>query len=137
MVLEYLGPNPKKIFGSILQLNLTINYGAAFGLGEQSGKFFAIFAIAFLAVVFYIGRRLDSTKWAITLGILAGGITGNLTDRIFRAPGKLNGGVVDWIQIPHWPIFNLADVSINLGVILILILLIKNVPLNSQRLKSG
>lgn len=106
-------------------------------MGNQSGRYFAIFAIVFLAVVFYVGRRIDSTKWAFTLGLLAGGITGNLSDRIFRAPGALNGGVVDWIQIPHWPIFNIADSSIVLGFILVLILMLKNVPLNSQRLKNG
>ena len=125
-----------KLIGSFLKLNLTINSGAAFSMGSGSGRIFAIFAIVFIAVVFYIGRRIDSKIWATTLGALAGGVCGNLSDRIFRAPGGLNGGVVDWIQLPHWPIFNFADVVIDVAVLIILFLLIKKTPLNSDRHKG-
>jgi signal peptidase II len=114
-----------------------MNNGAAFSVGSGSGRFFAIFAIAFVAVVLYIGQRIDSKSWAIALGTLAGGVCGNLSDRIFRAPGRLNGGVVDWIQLPHWPIFNLADVAIDLSVLAIIYLLMKKVPLSSDRLPNG
>jgi signal peptidase II len=121
----------------LLKLNLTINNGAAFSLGSGSGRFFAIFAVTFIAIVFYIGRRIDSKVWAVTLGALVGGVSGNLSDRIFRAPGGLNGGVVDWIQLPHWPVFNFADIAIDVSVIAIVILLVKKIPLNSERLKNG
>ena len=114
-----------------------MNNGAAFSLGAGSGRYFAIFAIAFVAVVLYIGQRIDSKSWALTLGVLAGGVCGNLSDRIFRAPGGLNGGVVDWIQLPHWPVFNFADVAIDLAVLGVIYLLMKKVPLNSERLKNG
>lgn len=137
LVLKYLGEGPKRILGEFLKLNLTINNGAAFSFGQGGGKYFAIFAITFVAVVLYIGRRIDSNKWAIALGVLAGGVSGNLSDRIFRAPGQLNGGVVDWIQLPHWPVFNIADISIDLAVLYIAFLLYKKVPLNSQRLRNG
>jgi signal peptidase II len=137
LVLKYLGEHPRRIFGDFLKLNLTINNGAAFSFGQGGGRFFAIFALTFVAVVLYIGRRIDSNNWAIALGALAGGVSGNLSDRIFRAPGKLNGGVVDWIQLPHWPIFNFADISIDLAVVYIAYLLYKKVPLNSQRLGNG
>jgi signal peptidase II len=137
LAIKYLGTSPKKIIGSFLKLNLTVNNGAAFSFGTGSGKYFAIFAICFIAVVLYIGRRIDSKVWATTLGTLAGGVSGNLSDRLFRAPGGLNGGVIDWIQLPHWPVFNLADVSIDSAVIAIIYLLMKKVPLNSQRIKNG
>lgn len=137
LAIKYLGPNPKKILGDFLQFNLTINNGAAFSIGMGSGRYFAIFGIVVLAVIFYVGRRIDSGAWAISLGILAGGICGNLSDRLFRSPGQLKGGVVDWIQLPNWPIFNFADLSIDLSFFLIAWLVIKKIPLNSQRLKNG
>jgi signal peptidase II len=136
LALKYLGEHPKKILGTFLQLNLTVNHGAAFSLGNSFGSFFAIFAVVFLAVIFYVGNRIDSIRWAVALGILAGGVTGNLSDRLFRAPGKLQGGVVDWIQIPHWPTFNISDVAIDIGILLCLILWLKKKPLNSQRSKN-
>jgi signal peptidase II len=120
-----------------VRLDLIINNGAAFSIGQSSGNIFAIFAITFLAVIFYVGRRIDTNSWAICLGILAGGVSGNLCDRLFRAPGRLNGGVVDWIRLPHWPVFNLADVCISIGILIAVALTIRKTPLNSKRLKDG
>jgi len=65
-----------------------------------------------------------------------GGIFGNLTDRIFRSPGGLQGEVVDWIQIPHWPIFNIADSSVVCGAILITILNWKNIEFSKSEGKK-
>jgi signal peptidase II len=56
-----------------------------------------------------------------------GGIFGNLTDRIFREPGMLRGEVVDWIQLPNWPIFNIADSAVVCAAVLVTILSIKNI----------
>ena len=56
---------------------------------------------------------------------LLGGATGNLTDRIFRSPGPFRGWVVDWIQLPHWPVFNLADSAITCGVVLFVLLAVR------------
>jgi signal peptidase II len=137
LALKFLGPNPKQILGSFLQFNLVINHGAAFSIGSNSGRLFAIFAIVFLAVIFYIGRRIDSNKWALSLGVLAGGVAGNLSDRLFRAPGQLNGGVVDWIALPNWPVFNVADICVDFSFAAIAYLIIKKVPLDSKRLKNG
>ena len=137
LAFKYLGESPKKIFGNFLKLNLTINNGAAFNIGIGSGRFFAIFGTLVLAVIFYIGRRIDSKSWAVSLGILAGGIGGNLSDRIFRNPGYLQGGVIDWIQIPKWPIFNFADMAITLGFATCIWLTYKKIPMDSQRLKNG
>jgi signal peptidase II len=67
-------------------------------------------------------RQLRSLPWAITLGLLLGGATGNLTDRLLRSPGLFRGDVVDWIQLPHWPVFNLADSAIVCGGVLAVLL---------------
>ena len=79
-------------------------------------------------VIFYYGRSVRSNPWAIALGLALGGIFGNLSDRIFRTPGGLQGEVIDWIQIPNWPVFNIADMSVVSAAILITFLSWKNVP---------
>lgn len=70
---------------------------------------------------------MKSTPWAVALGLALGGIFGNLADRIFREPGMLRGEVVDWIQLPNWPIFNIADSSVVCAAFLVTILSIKNI----------
>ena len=81
-----------------------------------------------VGVIFYYGRSVRSNVWAIALGLALGGIFGNLSDRIFRTPGALQGEVIDWIQIPNWPVFNIADMSVVSAAILITFLSWKNVP---------
>jgi signal peptidase II len=70
---------------------------------------------------------VKSTPWAVALGLALGGIFGNLADRIFREPGMLRGEVVDWIQLPNWPIFNIADSAVVCAAVLVTILSIKNI----------
>ena len=80
-----------------------------------------------VAVIFYFGRKVKSLPWAVALGLVLGGIFGNLADRIFRAPGGLQGEVIDWIQIPHWPVFNIADTAVVSAAVLITYLTAKNI----------
>jgi len=78
------------------------------------------------------GARFTHRVWILAAGLVVGGIAGNLFDRIFRAPGALSGQVIDWIELPHWPTFNLADTSIVSGAILAAILVLRNIsPHNS------
>jgi signal peptidase II len=68
------------------------------------------------------------------MGLLLGGVLGNLTDRIFREPGFLSGHVIDWIEIPHWPVFNLADSAITVAAALAFILSLRNIsPITEVR----
>jgi len=83
-------------------------------------------------VIFYYGRSVRSNPWAIAPGLALGGIFGNLSDRIFRTPGALQGEVIDWIQIPNWPVFNIADMSVVSAAILITFLSWKNVPFKGK-----
>jgi signal peptidase II len=62
--------------------------------------------------------------------MLLGGALGNLSDRLFRSPGVFRGHVVDWIELPHWPIFNLADSAIVLGGVLAVLLSLLGVELD-------
>ena len=77
-------------------------------------------------------RVLDRV-WAAALGLLLAGVLGNLTDRIFRVPGPFEGHVVDFLQLPNWPIFNVADMAINIGVGLILIQAFRGIRLDGTR----
>jgi len=131
-----LSDEPKKVIGSILQFKLAFNSGAAFSLASSGTIFLSSFSIIVAATIFYFGRKVRSTPWAVALGLVLGGIFGNLTDRIFRSPGGLQGEVVDWIQIPHWPIFNIADTAVVCGAILITILNFKNIEFSKNEGKN-
>jgi signal peptidase II len=118
--LEYHAPI--QVIGTLLQFDVIRNRGAAFGIGEALTIFLTIIAAVVIVVIARIARKLYSLPWAIALGLLLGGAFGNLTDRIFRAPGVFEGAVVDFIRPAHFAVFNLADSAIVCGGILIVIL---------------
>ncbi|MCX4677928.1 signal peptidase II [Streptomyces sp. NBC_01433] len=116
---------PIEIFGDWLKFNAIRNAGAAFGIGEAFTVIFTVIAAGVIVVIARLARKLYSLPWAIALGLLLGGALGNLTDRIFRAPGVFKGAVVDFIAPAHFAVFNLADSAIVCGGILIVILSFK------------
>ncbi|WP_338695641.1 signal peptidase II [Streptomyces sp. Q6] len=111
-----------EILGDWLKLEVIRNPGAAWGIGEAFTIVFTLIAAAVIVVIARLAKKLYSTPWAIALGLLLGGALGNLTDRIFRAPGVFEGAVVDFIAPKNYPVFNLADSAIVCGGILIVIL---------------
>lgn len=93
-------------------------------------SFTIIFTALSLAVVIFIARtaqRIKHRGWAIVAGLVLGGVLGNLTDRIFREPRFLYGHVIDWIEIPHWPIFNIADSAITIAAAIAIVLTARNI----------
>ncbi|MGW1815669.1 signal peptidase II [Streptomyces sp. NPDC002125] len=116
---------PIEIFGEWLKFDAIRNAGAAFGIGEAFTVIFTAIAAVVIIVIVRLARKLYSLPWAIALGLLLGGALGNLTDRIFRAPGVFEGAVVDFIAPAHFAVFNLADSAIVCGGILIVILSFK------------
>jgi signal peptidase II len=118
---------------SLLRLELARNPGAAFSTATSYTAVLTFVAIAAALVVVWFARRLGSTGWAIGLGFLLAGILGNLTDRIFRAPGPLQGHVVDFLRLPHWPIFNVADVCINIAAVVIVVQALRGVGVSGGR----
>ena len=81
-------------------------------------------------------RTLSDRLWAIGLGCLLGGVLGNLTDRVFRDPGFLRGHVVDFFQLPNWPVFNVADICINVAAAVIIVQAIRGVSHTGDRKAS-
>lgn len=120
-----------KVLGSFLQLTETRNPGAAFSIGGPSETvLFTAIAVGVVIFILRTSSRIRSLPWAVTLGLLLGGATGNLTDRILRSPGLFRGFVVDWIELPHWPVFNVADSSIVCGGVLAVILAMRGVRID-------
>ena len=132
LALRTLSSTPKRILGSLLELRLTVNSGAAFSLAQSATIFLSLLSFLAIGAISIFARSITSRAWGVALGFLLGGICGNLYDRIFRAPYLLHGAVVDWIRLPHWPIFNLADTSIVISAITIAILLANDVKPRSR-----
>ena len=124
---------PISVLGGLVTLRLTRNPGAAFSTATGYTVLLTLVAIGVVICVTRLAARLGSTVWAVALGLLLGGALGNLTDRIFRSPGPLRGHVVDFLELPHWPIFNLADSAIVLGAVLITLQSLRGVHLDGKR----
>ena len=100
------------VIPEIFHLTYILNPGAAFGILENQRFFFVIIAVAMIAIVIYLYPRLPSKPLLLRLGIglMAGGAVGNVIDRI------KTGYVVDFFDFRIWPIFNIADIAIVVGV---------------------
>jgi signal peptidase II len=121
---------PVHVVDGVLELELTRNAGAAFSVGVGATIVFSVLAVAVAVIIVRTATRLADTGWGIALGLLLGGAIGNLIDRLVRSPGPLRGEVVDWIRLPHWPVFNLADSAIVIGAVVAVIVILRGHPLD-------
>jgi signal peptidase II len=127
-----------RLLGGALYLTHHRNTGAAFSFAEGWTVVFTLVAVVVAAVIVRTARRMYSTGWAVTLGLVLGGALGNLTDRVFRDPGFLRGGVVDFLSVfgPNgeiWPIFNVADSAIVCGGILGAVMALRGIEFDGSR----
>jgi signal peptidase II len=127
------GGRPHEVFGDLLQFRLTYNPGAAFSVGTGYTIVLTVIALVVIAVCLSLASRLGSTSWAVALGLLLGGAVGNVTDRITRAPAPFRGHVVDFIELPNWPVFNIADSAISMAAVLFVALSLRGVHLDGTR----
>jgi signal peptidase II len=127
------GETDRSLVGEVLVLHLTRNAGAAFSTGTAYTELLSSLAICAVLVVVWLSRRVRSKLWAAAFGLLLAGISGNLTDRLLREPGPLRGHVVDFLMLPHWPVFNVADMCINVAAALILVQAFRGIRLDGSR----
>lgn len=128
------------VLGDFLQWHFVRNPGAAFSLASGSTWIFTILATAVVCVILWQIRRLGSLLWAAFFGLLLGGVLGNLTDRLTRAPGFPVGHVIDFISTPWMipAIYNIADIAICSGMALFVLVTLFGLPLDgSPRRKRG
>jgi signal peptidase II len=130
-----------RVLGGALYLTQLRNVGAAFSFAEGATVLFSLVAVVVAVVIVRTARKLYSTWWAVTLGLVLGGALGNLIDRIFRDPGFLRGGVVDFLSVfgPDgrvFPVFNVADSAIVCGGILGALLALRGVEFDGSRART-
>jgi signal peptidase II len=128
------------VLGDFLQFYLVRNPGAAFSLGEGVTWIFTIaLAAVAVAIVWIAATRLRSRAWAVVLGLLLGGVLGNLTDRLFREPGFAVGHVVDFISTPWMmpAIYNVADTFIVTMMIAVAIIVLLGIRFDGTRETRG
>ena len=121
------------VIGDLLVLHLTRNPGAAFSTGTRYTVLLTCVAMAAVLVVLHLSRRIGTVAWAVALGLLLSGVAGNLTDRLFRAPGPMRGHVIDFLMLPNWPVFNVADICIDVAAGLILLLAFRGIRIGGGR----
>jgi signal peptidase II len=124
---------PREVVDGLLRLHLAHNAGAAFSTGTSYTVVLTLIALVVIAVCLRMAGRLRSRAWAVALGLVVGGAFGNVTDRIFRDPSPFRGHVVDFIELPHWPIFNVADSAITVAAVLFVWLAYRGVRLDGSR----
>lgn len=112
---------PVSVIGSWLQFTYAENPGAAFSSFVGSGRVIGVIGIGVTGFLLYLISRTTRRVELVALGLILGGALGNLTDRIFRGEGVLDGSVVDWIDWWFIPTFNIADAALNVGVALLLL----------------
>src|SRR2546423_5919801 len=127
VVASLQGERPVKLLGGLVYLQLVRNPGAAFSMATGMTWVLTLIAIAVVVAIVWIMPKLRSVGWAIGLSLVLAGALGNLSDRIFRAPGPLRGHVIDFVSMlePNgsaWPVFNVADSSIVVGGALIVLM---------------
>jgi len=134
LALAHLTPGePVNVIGSLLKFNLIRNSGAAFSLGAGYTPYISAIQILVALGVVYLSRRLGSVGWAVAFGLLFGGALGNIIDRVLREPSPFHGHVVDFLQTPHWAIFNVADMAVTSAAVLLVVQTLRGVRLDGTR----
>ncbi len=121
-----------QIVGDWLKLQLTANSGAAFSMGTSITWVFTVLAAVVIVGILVAASRVTSQLWLVGLGGLLGGAAGNLTDRLTRPPSVGMGNVVDFIAVPHFPVFNLADSAIVCSVLLMFLASARGIPFHDR-----
>ena len=118
LALDRLADGPVHVIDGVLSWNLSYNSGGAFGLLQGFPEFFLVATIVVAGLILVWARSIEGTAHVLPLGLVLGGGLGNVFDRVVRDTG---GRVVDFIDLHVWPVFNIADSAIVVGVLTLLI----------------
>lgn len=127
------GRPPVEVVGQLLQLTFVRNPGGAFSIGTDHTWVFSVVATVVAVAIVWYARRVTSGWWLAALGILLGGAVGNLVDRFIQPPGPGVGHVVDFLKLPNWPVFNVADMAVVGGAVGIIVLSVLGVEPSRNR----
>ena len=133
VVAELEGRRVIELLGGQLSLAVSRNTGAAFSFAQGATLLFTTVAVVVVITILRLSGRVRSAGWALSLGLLLGGASGNLVDRLLRSPGPGRGAVVDWIALGWFPSFNIADSGIVVGGMLAVLLSFRGVELDGSR----
>ena len=123
-----LSDGPAYILHYSIGFVLARNTGAAFSLVRSATPLLALLAIGATVVLARTVARVSDKVLVVGLSLFLGGALGNLVDRLTRAPGFLRGGVIDFVKVGPWPLFNVADSAITIGAVLVVIAVIRDRP---------
>ena len=126
------GREPTHALGGAVTFTAIRNSGAAGSFAPHATLVFALLAVAVLVFIARVSPSVRSTGWAAGLGLIFAGAGGNLIDRLFRTPGFGRGAVLDFIQVGHSGIFNLADQCVTAGAVVILVQTFRGVPMRKD-----
>lgn len=136
--LAHLGEGPRSVVGELLQFQLIHNSGAAWGMGAEITPVVTVVQIIIcVGAIVFVARSVRSPGWLVALGLVIGGALGNIHDRLLRPPGAFFGEVVDFLELPHWPIFNVADMAVCTGAALIVLLAVLGRPADPAQESSA
>lgn len=124
------------LFDPWWQLRLVYNSGAAFGFAGGYTAVITVIAIGVVIAILRMSRRLRSIWWSVALGGILGGALGNLIDRMTQEPAPFRGYVIDFIEWPGFPVWNLADAAIVGSVALVFVLSLRDVPYDSRPVEA-
>ncbi|MEU3572986.1 signal peptidase II [Kitasatospora sp. NPDC036755] len=127
---HFSGTDPTEAFGGLLKFTLVFNSGGAFSVGAGETWFFTTVKFLVLILLLVMAPRVRTPVWAVSFGLVIAGAAGNLVDRLSRGPSPWEGRVVDWIQLPYWPVFNLADCGVVCGSALVVWTLTRGIRLD-------
>jgi signal peptidase II len=113
--------SPVQVIPGQLYLHLIRNPGAAFSMGEGSTVLLTCLAIAaMIFLLVWMVPRVRHPGWAVATGLLLAGVSGNLSDRLIREPGPFHGHVIDFLQVPWFAVFNVADMWITFAAVTVI-----------------
>jgi signal peptidase II len=119
--LANLPGNPREVIPGWLSFEYARNSGAAFGLFKNGGVVLSAAVVIAIAMILWMTTTLEFRADIVAMGAILGGAVGNVWDRVLYSDSFLDGAVVDWIKLPNFWNFNIADAALTIGVTVLIV----------------